>query len=287
MGCRRLSSLLAIAALVLLAVPLAAIGQPDALVDRLAGQDRVHTAIQIARDTYDQADTAVLATARNYPDALAGSVLAHTLAAPLLLVEPDTIPQPVLDTLNELGVNQIVLLGGETAISPPVEAQLADRFGDGQVDRIAGATRYHTAVRVAQQAVAALSTVVLATGTNFPDAVSASALAASRGWPVLLTDPGQVPDILAWYLDGLADPPTVLPIGGPVAIADAVLDECAPAGTRSPRGLPAPPATPPPTPWPTASSVTTRPRCGSPLGPTTRMRSPPALLPPPPAGCCT
>jgi hypothetical protein len=142
MGRRRLLTMLAIIMLAMLAVPVTATGQA-ATVDRIAGQDRIRTAVRIADQAYDQAGTAVLATARNYPDALSGSVLAHTLDAPLLLVEPNTVPAPVLNAMDRLGVTDVVLLGGEAAISSAAEEQLAAHLGGAnRVDRISGATGY-------------------------------------------------------------------------------------------------------------------------------------------------
>lgn len=84
----------------------------------------------------------MLATARNYPNALSGSVLAHTLDAPLPLTEPDHVPDGVLDLMADLSVDRVVLLGGPGAIHTAVEDNLKARLGDDQVDRIAGsATR--------------------------------------------------------------------------------------------------------------------------------------------------
>jgi len=55
--------------------------------------------------------------------------------------------------------------------------------------RIAGADRYATSALVAQQAFATSSTVVLATGGTYPDALAASFLAGNLGAPILLTTP--------------------------------------------------------------------------------------------------
>jgi len=57
--------------------------------------------------------------------------------------------------------------------------------------RIAGADRYATAIAVAKAVVAAGDTsIVIASGENFPDGLSAAALAGALGVPMLLTDSG-------------------------------------------------------------------------------------------------
>ena len=98
------------------------------------------------------------------------------------------------------------------------------------VRRVAGATRYETAARVADE-LDDRSTVVLATGEDFPDAVAASAYAASRGWPVVLVGSGRldpaVQDLLA---DGRTQ--AALPIGGPAAIGDDVLAQVRDTGVE-------------------------------------------------------
>ncbi len=58
-----------------------------------------------------------------------------------------------------------------------------------QVDRLGGPNRYATAIRVSQVSFESANTVVVVSGTAYPDAVSASALAGVFDAPVLLTDP--------------------------------------------------------------------------------------------------
>ncbi len=197
-------------------------------VRRLAGDDRVATAVAVSRATFSHADTVVLATAAAHPDALSGSVLAAARSGPLLLTDPGRLPDDVRDELGRLDATRVVVLGGEAAIRPAVVAALQD--AGVAVRRVAGATRYETAARVADE-LDDRSTVVLATGEDFPDAVAASAYAASRGWPVVLVGSGRldpaVQDLLA---DGRTQ--AALPIGGPAAIGDDVLAQVRDTGVE-------------------------------------------------------
>ncbi len=56
--------------------------------ERLAGTDRVRTAVRISASTFPTADTVVLARADTYPDALAGAPLASRLAHPAHRIRP-------------------------------------------------------------------------------------------------------------------------------------------------------------------------------------------------------
>jgi putative cell wall-binding protein len=60
-------------------------------------------------------------------------------------------------------------------------------------DRLAGPTRYETAVVAATAAFASATDAVVARGDTFPDALAASALAGSVDGPILLTEPHAVP----------------------------------------------------------------------------------------------
>ena len=157
-------------------------------INVLAGADRYATAAFISKASYDAADTAVLATGLNFPDALAAGPLAVQEQAPVLLTQTESISQATVDELSRLNVKKVIIMGGEDVVSPAVANTLA---GMGiTVERISGADRYATAVEAAK-AVRAKSgvtdKVVLATGLNFPDALCIGSFAAKGGIPILLT----------------------------------------------------------------------------------------------------
>jgi putative cell wall-binding protein len=58
-----------------------------------------------------------------------------------------------------------------------------------RISRLEGPNRYDTAIRISRERFAHAATIVVATGTGFADALSASALAGSYGAPLLLTPP--------------------------------------------------------------------------------------------------
>ena len=89
-------------------------------VARSAGPDRYASAVEVSKGTYTSASTAYLATGANFPDALAGGPVAADAAAPLLLVPGTCVPASVRAELTRLGVDNLVLLGGEGAVSGAV-----------------------------------------------------------------------------------------------------------------------------------------------------------------------
>lgn len=188
----------------------------DLVLDRVAGDDRVATAVAISREGFDTADTALLARADDFADALAATPVAAALGAPLLLTDRDAVPAEVEAELERLGVGTVILLGGEAAIGPGVEGDLADR----EVRRVHGVNRYATAVALADELEAPTGAVV-ASGEHFTDALSAAPLAAHLGWPLVLSLPDRLGTSTRDFLADLA-PAEVLLVGGTSVIDDDV-----------------------------------------------------------------
>ncbi|MCS5713990.1 cell wall-binding repeat-containing protein [Herbiconiux sp. CPCC 205716] len=99
-----------------------------AAVSRVSGDDRYATSIALNADAFDSADTVYLATGLNFPDALAGGVLAGLRDAPLYVVPGDCVPRGVLEGIADLGATDVVLLGGTTALKPAVQELAACGF---------------------------------------------------------------------------------------------------------------------------------------------------------------
>ena len=153
---------------------------------RLGGQDRFGTSVVISAEGWDKADTVLIANAYNYADALAGAPLAGALDAPILLTGSDSVPDTVVTEIRRLGAKKIIILGGTAAVSEEAERSFSG-FGI-ETGRIAGATRFETAEKIAEElkkTVGTLSEVFIASGANYPDALSASSAAALRHAPIL------------------------------------------------------------------------------------------------------
>lgn len=212
----------------------------DATAERLAGETRFGTAEAIAKDTFTAADTALVATGRTYADALAASALAGPSAAPILLVERDSVPAPTTSALRDLGVSKVVILGGTAAVSAAVAAEL-DK--DHEVTRVAGTTRYGTAAEIGRAvqhtdggigAFDGKRAAFLASGEGFPDALAVGPIAAFGSLPVLLTRPGAIPAETDAALDELGIE-LVIVAGGTAAVSSQVEEAVAAKGIETMR----------------------------------------------------
>lgn len=92
------------------------------------------------------------------------------------------------------------------------------------VQRVAGDTRYDTMSELISNVGgwSASDKVILASGANYPDALSASALAGAYDAPIILTDPTELSSKAAATIKQLG-PSTIYVVGGPSAVSDAVL----------------------------------------------------------------
>ncbi|WP_248150609.1 cell wall-binding repeat-containing protein [Microbacterium aoyamense] len=168
--------------------------------ERISGASRYDTAVKVSERAFpgeeDAAEIVYIATGLNYPDALGAAPSAAYLNGPLLLVPPTgALPASVAAELARLSPERVVIVGGLGAVSEAMADQVADAatVEEGmppEVDRKRGASRYHTARALVEDAFAAgsVSQVYIATGRNYPDALSASAVAGGKGAPVVLVD---------------------------------------------------------------------------------------------------
>jgi putative cell wall-binding protein len=161
---------------------------PGSTTARVAGSDRYATAIAVAKVAFPtHADTVYVATGENYADALAAAPAAAHDNAPLLLTHTKSLPSNVRLTIQALTPQRIVVVGGEGAVSKAVFDALRAAVPGVTMVRVSGADRFETAYLLAQTTFTGpVTTAYIATGNDFPDALSASAAAGSHGGPVLL-----------------------------------------------------------------------------------------------------
>jgi putative cell wall-binding protein len=207
-------------------------------VTRLAGSDRVGTSIAISTQEFPAAHSAknvILTAAYTFADAMSAGPLGKLFTAPLLLTSPGQLDSATLTEIERVmpvpattpgttstgcttpaPANAVYVIGGYAAIAQEIDAQLnAAGFN---VVRVAGSDRFATSVDVAE-CEGSPSTVFLATGDIFADALSAGPAAASKGGSVLLTAATVMPPSVGTYLAGLTSP-TVYAVGQAAHVAD-------------------------------------------------------------------
>lgn len=192
------------------------------VTERIAGDDRYATAAAVSQHLYPSgADVVFVANGTDFPDALAGGPGAVHQDAPVLLVSSATnVPKVTQAELRRLAPEEIVILGGSSVVG---DAAVKTLEGIAPVSRLAGDDRYATAAAVAglwSQA----STVYVAAGRSYPDALAGGAAAAHQDAPVLLAGSKALSQATRERLVELS-PSRVVVLGGSSAVPGTVVED--------------------------------------------------------------
>ena len=195
----------------------------NAKIIRLAGASRYETALKVAGQLYENSDTVIVTTGENYADALSISPYAFATSSPVVLCSPSTgLDANAMAVIRAGGYSKAIIVGGKMAVPSTVASQLMS-VGANSITRLSGNTRYETSQKIADFELASnagftMDGVLLATGENFPDALSAGPLAGKTLSPLLLVDGTgeQAANYLKAY-KGKAYRGTV--VGGPNAVS--------------------------------------------------------------------
>ena len=196
-------------------------------VIRLSGKDRFETCIAIARELckYSDPEECYFTCATNYPDALAISSVACLNKAPIIYINKNgTLNDSVIDFLNERPIAKAVILGKYGAVSSKAEETL-DKFPFTLIHRIGGADRYETMLLInnVYGYLFRSYAICIATGENFPDALSGSVFAAKVGAPIVLVPSNLAADskIVKYVKD--SSPDLIYIFGGESAVSNKTL----------------------------------------------------------------
>lgn len=190
----------------------------EAGIVRVAGDDRAATAVEVSKKYFaGQRDTVYVANGLRFPDALTAGPAAAKDKGPLLLSAGTWIGQSVLDEIKAKAPKKIVVVGGSDVVSEGVAGELGKIA---PVTRLEGANRFSTAAKVSGT-FASSTTVYLANGLNFPDALSGGSGAASKGAPLLLSNGTSLADETVLELRRLK-PTNVVLVGGESVLSTGV-----------------------------------------------------------------
>lgn len=192
---------------------------------RLSGQDRYQTAKAISEKfNAGTVQDVIITSGNNFPDALSASVLAKKLNAPILLVDSQVqYSNEALDYISQhlSKTGTVHILGGAGVIGSEFETKL-NQMGFLNLERIGGYDRYDTDVLIAQKLDVVKNTpVVIASGENFPDTLSISSIASSKGYPILLVSQDYMSQGVKDFITN--DQPTqIYMVGGTGAISETI-----------------------------------------------------------------
>jgi len=199
----------------------------SSITSRLAGADRYATSIAISKSGWEHANNVIISTGSNFPDALSASALSKSKDAPIILINKDFISTDAIAELKRLNVSNAYIIGGIGVISASVENQLKSL--NISITRFAGTDRYDTSAQIANY-VGVNNGIIIATGTDFPDALSVAPISAMKSMPILLSQKsGLDPNMSAFIKD--KNIPVSYIIGG-TGVLDSSMDASLPNSKR-------------------------------------------------------
>ncbi|PYZ96232.1 hypothetical protein CR205_17895 [Alteribacter lacisalsi] len=186
-------------------------------IDRVAGTTRYETAKEIAeRVAPDGHEAAVIVRGNDFADALSAAPNAAAEGMPILLTRADSLPEATEEALVNLGVEETLVIGGDTVITDQVKAALPD------AQRLGGSTRFYTNIAVLEHFSFDTDHMYVATGTDFADALTGAALAARNNSGVILVG-SALRDVTQGYIT--AEEVKLLTLFGGTNVIDEAIEQ--------------------------------------------------------------
>jgi len=170
-------------------------------VVRLGGSDRYDTNRIVNNHTFVARNTVMLATGKNFADALTVGPIASQLHFPLILTQGLTLGASETSQLSDFNPTNVVIAGGTGVVSQAIEDSL--KAQGYKVVRLSGSDRTLTAAQVAEWATTGVvaatgfahvslgfdsTTAYITTGNNFADALAAGPVAGSNDFVIMPTN---------------------------------------------------------------------------------------------------
>ncbi|CBZ03210.1 cell wall-binding repeat-containing protein [Clostridium botulinum] len=200
----------------------------DYNVNRISGENRYETSINIAKHyNSEKFENVIIANGNDFPDALAGSALSKKLNAPILLIDENV--NSSRETINliksKLAKNgSIYILGGEGAIDRVYEDWFK-ALGYKNIKRLGGINRFATNKSIVKSLNVEKGTpIVIVNDFGFADALSVSSSAASKGYPIFMSNADKLPNEIKDIIKEIS-PTKAFIIGGEGVMRNSIVDE--------------------------------------------------------------
>lgn len=167
--------------------------QPN--IQRVAGGDRFATSRAIAAYAFPNATGAFFASGLAFPDALSAASAATAADQPVILITGYGPADPATSSyVASARLTSATIVGGANAVAPTFDTSL-QALG-ATPSRVGGADRYDTSHIVNARAFATASTVYIASGVEFPDALSGSTIAGGAKAPLFISPGWCLPRVI-------------------------------------------------------------------------------------------
>ena len=205
------------------------------------GSSRYVTAANAVLDAWPNgSDGVIVVSGEAYADSLSAASLSGALGWPMLTTAAGSLPAATSSAIQQLKAGRpgfkALIVGGPNAVSDGVKGSIASLVGSGNVSRVYGTTRYDTNYEVfkyGRDRGLWGSFSILVNGSNYPDPLAASTLAAKAHAPMLFVSSSTgAPSANVKSAAATAGFTKLVVVGGPNAISDSVANQVAPSLTH-------------------------------------------------------
>lgn len=165
---------------------------------------------------FNKVENMYLVSGEDFADALTGGVLAGEKNGSIFYVNEKSIDERGYKRIKQ--AKNVYAVGGDAAIPESLVKGLSNYRG-----RIFGANRYETSTEVAK-VLGEKRNILIASGENFPDALSASALAIEKDMNIILTGKDVIPGAVKNYLMKNKEKEVYF-VGGDAAVSNKTKEE--------------------------------------------------------------
>lgn len=193
----------------------------DSAWHRVSGGQRYETMALVIEKGFDQSDWAVVASGEDFPDALVASTLAGSKDCPIILTQSYDLSNDASSQLRRLEVQHVLVVGGPAAVSDYAVSQMSDMGIE--CTRIAGYDRQSTSLLAFDDVtdITQSDTVVVASGQQFPDALSIAPWCYANAAPILLTGSDRcLSDEQVQAVQDAEQVERIVIVGGPGAVSE-------------------------------------------------------------------
>ncbi|NMM62841.1 cell wall-binding repeat-containing protein [Clostridium sp. P21] len=182
---------------------------------RICGKDRFETAVKVAKNL--KSSTGVVVTnGYGFADALSIAPIAAQKGMAILLTDKEDLSLPVKNFLDSKSYTESYVVGGTGVVNDKIASQLKNNT------RLGGNSRYATNSAILNHFADKFNydKVYVASGENYPDALSGSVLAASSNSPLILVGTSVDSSVMSSVKDQHDKYKSVIVLGGSGVVSE-------------------------------------------------------------------
>lgn len=188
---------------------------------RLGGSDRYATNLEIVNKMNVKEGTPIfVANSTAFADSLSASPISAAKGMPIFLSFKDYMPKKTMNAIKKIKPSKIYVVGSNGVISDGLANQLSNIA---PVTRLGGPDRYDTCLAINKHFNLDTENAIIASGLDFPDALTGSVLATKLNAPIILL-PSWVGEKQKKYIDSTRMRNLYI-LGGNALITDTMVNE--------------------------------------------------------------